>query len=160
ELDKARRFLDQAYELTRRSTEHSTRARAACALASSVARGNEFDRAEKLLAEGLGELPDSPEFALDRVFCLLRGSEAARDADNEKQGVTRVEAAQRILRESHQGSTLLDLRVAMDLAEAYRGAERYREADAAFEQAEARLAAFGRDDTETAGTLYNNWALV
>src|SRR6185437_13680032 len=35
-----------------------------------------------------------------------------------------------------------------------------REAVVLFEQAAARLAALGRDDTETAGTLLNNWALA
>jgi tetratricopeptide (TPR) repeat protein len=71
-----------------------------------------------------------------------------------------VQAARRLLQESGQGSALLELRVAMDLAEAYRTAGRNREANAAFAQASERLAAAGRGETETAGTLLNNWALV
>ena len=38
----------------------------------------ETERAEKLIQEGLGQLPDEPQFALDRVFCLCRGSYVAR----------------------------------------------------------------------------------
>ncbi len=68
--------------------------------------------------------------------------------------------ARRILDDSHQGSPLLDLRVSMDLAEAYRMAGRNREAAAAFEETYARLAALGRDGTERAGTILNNWALA
>jgi tetratricopeptide (TPR) repeat protein len=47
----------------------------------------------------------------------------------------------------------------MDVAEAYRNAGRLREATPAFEDALARLKALGRERTETAGTLLNNWAL-
>jgi tetratricopeptide (TPR) repeat protein len=48
----------------------------------------------------------------------------------------------------------------MTLAEAYRHNNQYRAAAAVFEQASTRLASLGRDDTQTAGTLFNNWALT
>jgi tetratricopeptide (TPR) repeat protein len=48
----------------------------------------------------------------------------------------------------------------MALAEAYRVAGQYRDAIPAFEQASALMTALGRDDTETATTLFNNWALA
>jgi len=44
--------------------------------------------------------------------------------------------------------------------EAYRDAGQLREASAAFEQAAALLTSLGRDDTQTAGTIFNNWALA
>jgi serine/threonine-protein kinase len=157
---KARRLLAEAYELARRGGERAMHAKAACALASSLGNADELERAESLFAEGLGLLPDAPQFALHRVFCLLRGSEVARDADDGVTALERVEGAQRVLHESGQGSALLELRVAMDLAESYRTAGRYREADLAFSRAAERLEALGRGDTETAGTLLNNWALV
>jgi tetratricopeptide (TPR) repeat protein len=53
----------------------------------------------------------------------------------------------------------MDLRVTMDLAGAYAMAGRHHEATAAYEQASAELAAFGRGDTETASTLFNNWGI-
>ena len=52
------------------------------------------------------------------------------------------------------------LRVFMDLAEAYREADELPQAIDAFEQASVELTALGRDDTETAGTLFNNWGLA
>jgi len=53
-----------------------------------------------------------------------------------------------------------DLRVLMALTESYRIAGQYRDALPAFEQAAALMTTLGRDDTETAGTLFNNWALA
>jgi tetratricopeptide (TPR) repeat protein len=48
----------------------------------------------------------------------------------------------------------------MGLAESYRSAGDTRNAISAFEDASALMTALGRDDTETAGTLFNNWALA
>jgi tetratricopeptide (TPR) repeat protein len=119
-----------------------------------------MDRAERLFREGMDQLPDEPQFVLSRVFCLLRGGEVSRIAERADEAVTRVEAAARLLRESDQGSALLSLRAEMDLAESYRLAGRLRQADEAFGDAWSSLESMGRDDTESAGTLLNNWALV
>ena len=48
----------------------------------------------------------------------------------------------------------------MDLAESYRVAGQYGPAITTFEQAYARTIELGRENTENAGTLYNNWALT
>ncbi len=157
---EARRLLTEAYALSRKSPERATRANAACALASAVAAADQYDRAEELLREGLAELPAEPQFVLHRVSCLLRGSEVSRLAGQGQIAVARVEAAQRLLHDSRQGSPLLGLRVAMDLAESYREAGRNRDANGAFADAATRLAALGRGGTETAGTLLNNWGLT
>lgn len=159
EDDKALRLLAKAYELARTLPERSIRAKAACALASAIAQAGEHERAEGLLREAESELPTEPQFALDRVFCLLRGGEVARWVDPNA-AIERVQAAQRLLNESRLPSALLGLRVSMDLAESYRMADRNREASRAFEEASVRLASLGRDDTETAGTLLNNWGLA
>ena len=50
--------------------------------------------------------------------------------------------------------------MAMGVAEAYRNAGRHLEASPAFEAAFARMTALGRDRTERAGTLLNNWGLA
>ncbi len=160
ETARARRLLTEAYDLSRGTPEHDTAARAACALASTLARAGEIDRAEGLFREGLDRLPDEPQFVLSRVFCLLRGSEVSRTSERADAAVTRVEEAARLLRESAQGSALLWLRAAMDLAESYRVAGRLRQADVAFGNAWSSLETMGRGDTESAGTLLNNWALV
>jgi serine/threonine protein kinase/Tfp pilus assembly protein PilF len=157
---KARRVLAEAYQLSRGLPERSTRSKASCALASVLARAGELPRAETLIQEGLRELPGEPQFTLDRVFCLLRGSEVAREHGASQEAIARLQSARRMLKQSPFQSELMDLRAFMDLAESYRSAGQNREASAAFEQASARLALLGRDDTETAGTLFNNWGLA
>ena len=106
------------------------------------------------------ELGDAPQFVLHRVFVLLRGSRVARESGKEQLGVERAQAAERLLHESKQASPLSNLNIAMELAESYRMAGREREAAAAFEAAFKQLAGLGRDETERAGTLLNNWALA
>lgn len=160
QIAKAQEILSRAYRLARRRPEIATRARAACALGGTTARAGNFAQAERLVAEGLGLLPDEPQFALERVACLRRGGDIARDAEEPEKSLDRVLAAQRLLATSHQGSTLLEMRLAIDLAESYRIAGRNREASEAFATAAGQLDALGRGDSETAGTLYNNWALA
>ncbi len=157
---KGRRLLTEAYRLARQSPDLATRIKSTCALASAMADAGDFARAEQLLQEGLDRVPDEPQYLLHRVHCLLHGGEIARDADESERAVERTLAAQRLLDGSRQGSPLLELRVAMDVAESYRAAGRLRDADGAFSRAADRLTAMGMGDTERAGTLFNNWALV
>ncbi|HKS38007.1 MAG TPA: serine/threonine-protein kinase [Verrucomicrobiae bacterium] len=160
EHGKARELLGEAYALSRKLSEPSIRAKAAAALSVSIALAGEIERGESLIREALRELGDAPQFVLHRVFSLLRGSRVAREADRGQLGIERVQEADRLLRNSGQGSSLLDLTIAMELAEAYRMAGRNREAASAFAAAFKQLSALGRDDTEKAGTLLNNWGVA
>jgi serine/threonine protein kinase len=160
ERTRARPLLEEAYALSRRSPDPGIRAEAACAMGDSVGKAGDAARAEGLIAEGLAQLPDDPRHELSRVFCLLRASELARDADDAERGVATAEEAQRRLAASGAGSALFELQVAMDVAEAQRVAGNSRRAERAFAAAWERLEALGLAETETAGTLLNNWALV
>jgi len=157
---KARHVLEEAYQLSRGLSEPSPRAQASCALGSAVARGTDRQRAAGLIDEGLRELPNQLQFALDRVFCLLRGSEVARGQGATQKALDQARAAQGLLKSSPLRSEILDLRVLMDVAESYRVAGRYRDAIPVFEQASIVMDSLGRGNTETAGTLLNNWALA
>ena len=157
---KAREVLTRAFELSRGMSDPSIRAKAACSLAGEVAAGGDFERGETLIRDALAELGDAPQYAVNRISCLLRGSYVA-DAEGDSQlSLERAVAAQRVMEASGQGSALLHLKVAMDVAEAYRMAGRNREAAVAFEKAFAELSALGRDETERAGTILNNWGLA
>ena len=156
----ARRILEEAYQLSRRVNDRSTRAQASCALGSAMSSGGDPKRAETLIQEGLHDLPDEPQFGLDRIFCLARGSEVARDAGHSSEAVARAQAAQQLVEKSPLRSDVLESHTLIDLAESYRVDGRLREAIATFERASMLLAALGRDDTEQAGTLFNNWALA
>lgn len=157
---KARPVIEEAYRISRGLADRSTRAQASCALGNVLSRADDPKRAEALIQEGLRELPNEPQYALDRVFCLLRGSAVARNTGEAQEGIARVQAAQRALKETPFDPEMLRLRVFIDLAEAYREAAQLPEAIHAFEQASVELTALGRDDTQTAGTLLNNWALA
>ena len=158
--DEARRLLARAYQSSSESSDRTTRARAACALARAIARAGDGERAEALFAEAMGYLPDEPQFALDRLSCLLDGSNAARDSNDPARGLERAKAAQAMLLRLRYPSAILETRVLMDLAESYDQAGEFPAAVDTFERAYSNLVALGRDNTETAGTLYNNWALA
>ncbi len=158
EYAKAANLLEEAYRLSRGLPGPSTRARAACALAQTLSRTGQLPRAEALYREGIGGLPDEPRYVPDRVFCLLRGSEIARNHGSAQDELARAQAAQDLLqRPSPFHSVLLDLDTAIALAGAYRVAGRQREAGEAFDRAAATLAELGRDDTQRAATVFNNW---
>jgi eukaryotic-like serine/threonine-protein kinase len=160
ESARAQPLLERAYRLSRTMSDPSTRSKASCAMASLLADIGELPRAEALLQEGLNELPDAPQYTLDREFCLLRGAEIAGHRGDANDEIARVQAAQDLLDSSVFRSDLGDLHIFIDLAEAYRNAVQFREAIAAFEQAARLENSLGRQDTENAGTLYNNWALA
>ncbi len=157
---KARRLLEEAYTRSQALAEPSTRARAACALAQTLGTSGDLPRAEALFREGLGDLPDQPQFSLDRVFCLQRGSEIARNTGVAQDAIARAEAAQRALATSRFQSPLLDVDTQIALAGGYRAVGRLEDASAAFAQASERLASLGRADTARAGTVLNNWGVT
>ncbi len=159
EIEKSRRVLHEAYELSRGLEDPSTRAKASCALGSAL-KDVTVSRAEALIQEGLDELPATPQYAFDRAFCLLRGSEVARFNGSSAEAIARAQSARRELQQAPVRSKHLELTALMDLAESYREGGRLRDAVTAFEQASELLAALGRDDTQQAGTLFNNWALA
>jgi serine/threonine-protein kinase len=155
------RLLTQAYDIARTQTDPTTHARAACGLASImgfVGRGGE--RAEALFREGMALLPDEPQYALDRIQCLQDGSMVARENYHMGESLARAQQAQALLPQLRYRSAARELSVLMGLAETYRVAGQYDSALTAFQQADARMSELGRENTENAGTLYNNWALT
>jgi serine/threonine protein kinase/tetratricopeptide (TPR) repeat protein len=156
EQDKSRQLLQEAYDLSRGLKDPTIRARASCALASEVAFAGEHARAEGLAKAGLQELGSAPQFALDRVFCLERSGDVAGARGDVQQEIKQMQMAQQVLEKSLVKSELQESQVLMEVAAAYVGAGRYQEASAAFAQASERLTALGRDDTQTAVTLFNN----
>jgi tetratricopeptide (TPR) repeat protein len=97
------------------------------------------------------------QFALDRVFCLLRGSEVSGDNGAGQEFLERAELAERALKHSAFQSDNLKFRVLTNLAEAYSFVGRRREAIAAYEQASIQLTNLGYDHTKTAVALFTSW---
>jgi len=156
---QARPILERAYQLSLQSNDPRVRASAACTLGWELSHQEDLARGEALIAEGLRALPDQPLYAIDRVACLRLASVVSAAKGDPAQAVRQMETASRILRASPLDSEAFELRVAIDLAVAYQAAGRNRESLAQFERAGALLSSLGRDQTETAAALYNNWAL-
>ena len=160
EDNAALEYLGDAYQISRSVSDPSVRARAECAFASTLALHDNSPRSETLFEEGLKELPDGAEFALDRSFCWMNGHRIAMDHADAPLSIERAQNAIRALDQVPFDHGLAELRAEADLAEAYRDAGRYRDAAMTFEQLWPRLVAQGRDDTATAGTWLNNWGMA
>jgi serine/threonine-protein kinase len=157
---KALPILEEAYQLSRKLSDPSTRAKASCALGDMYSLGDQLPRAEPLIREGLQELPDEPQFALDRMFCLLCGSEVAGNNGDTRLSVSRANEAQSVLKHSPLDSELLDLRISMNMAETNREAGQLHEALPMFERSSTLMTDLGRDNTQSEITLLNNWGLT
>ena len=158
-IAQGRVLVEQAYQVSRDLSNPSIRARASCFLADSLSQGDDLSRAERLVQEGLGEIPDDSQYAIDRVACLRIGSEVARQAGNAKEGVTRLQAAQRILQQSPVATDIMKMNTSVDLASAYSDAGQNIEALVEFAHAASLLSSLGWEETDTSNHLFNNWAL-
>ena len=156
---RARPILERAYQLSRQSSDPALRGSASCALGYALSRDEDLARGNALIEEGLRELPDDPQYALNRVTCLRQGSLVSRERGETSEAVQRMESAQRVLRASPFDSDDFEMTVSMDFAAALSEAGKDEPALAEFQRAGALMSALGRDQTETAVVLYNDWAL-
>jgi serine/threonine-protein kinase len=156
----ARRVLEQAHTLSRKVQDSSARAEASCSLAGALAQDGELTRAEALIQEGLRELPQGPQYDLDRIFCLRRGSEVAQERGDAQQGIARMQTVWKLVKRSPFDSDAQEFQPLMELGEAYRVAGQNRLADSTFQHAYQLMSALGRDNTQSAVALFNDWAIV
>jgi tetratricopeptide (TPR) repeat protein len=156
---QGRVLVEKAYQATRGLSDVSIRSRASCALADCLSQDEDLIRAESLVQEGLKELPDDPRYAIDRVACLRIGSEVARQAGRAKDGVARIQTAQRIVSKSAVATDILKMSISLDLAAAYSDAGQNSESLSEFQHAASLLSSLGWEETETSLHLFNNWAL-
>jgi serine/threonine protein kinase len=157
---QSHRLLQEAYQLSRGVTDAGARAKAACALAGEVSYGADAARSEALVREGLAALPQQPEFALDRVFCLQIGGAVSRASGAAAEAIARLQLAQQVLNESPIPSWRLDFLTSLDLGNSLRLAGRLRDASIQFEQIAARLTLQGRGDTAAAASVYYSWGVT
>jgi len=160
ENEKAHFVLEEAYKLSRGIQDRSPRARAACELGWALLPIGDLGRAESLVNEGLQDLPDQSQFASDRVHCLLRGSDVAFRAGNASLHFDRARAADGLLQQMPLRSPVQELEVLTSLASAYQTSGQFREADATFERAAARMTDLGYGETQKAVKLFNDWGLA
>lgn len=157
---EARRLLTQAYNIAHTQSDLTLRAATACSLAQTLSRTGDRNHAEQLFQEGLHTLPADSVYALDRIFCLQRGSEVARNSGDAPLAIQRAEQARALLPQLPIASGLAELDTLITLAGGYSSAGRFQQADAAFRRAGALLTSFGRDNTQRAASVFNNWAVA
>ena len=160
EAADARRILEQAYTLSRKVQDSSARAEASCSLAGALTQDGELTRAEALIQEGMRELPPGSQFDFDRIFCLRRGSEVAQERGDAQQGIARMQTVWELVKRSPFDSDALEFQPLMELGEAYRVAGQNQLADSTFQRAYQLMSALGRDNTQSAVALFNDWAIV
>ena len=156
---KARVLAEKAYALSSGLPDPSMHARAACVLATTLSGIGELKRAEELVKEGLHELPDDPQHALDRVNCLQTGGDVAQAAGQMQLAIDRMETAERVVTASPLATDALRMRTVADLAWAYSFAGKNPESLAGYERAAAFLPSLGYEDTVTAAKLFGDWAV-
>lgn len=160
EYQKSRQLLEEAYRLSKNVSEPAVRAKAACKLGQVLSRSADIARAEALFHEGLGDLPDDPLYLVPRVSCWVRGSEIAINADRANDAIVRAQTARQLLAQSPFRSDPEQLDSMIVLASAYNHAGRRGQASAVYQQAAEQLQALGRDQTQMAATLFNNWGMT
>jgi serine/threonine-protein kinase len=157
------RMAEEAYRISRETSDPSARARAACALGNALAEKtvtsgeNVLPRAEALIGEGLRDLPGNPEFAVDRAFCLQNGSYVSRTAGKSEEAIARLRQAQEVLKQAPPHSESFDLSITQGLGDALRIGGKLAEACSEYERLCARLAALGRDEMGLAHATYYKW---
>jgi len=160
ENSKALRILEGAQRLAIGTHDSAIRADASCALAVAVSHEGQMNQAESLIEQGLRELPQGSEYALERVLCLARGSEISLSAGKAEESILRARAAETSFRESPFQPDDLRLEVLMALAAAYSVAGRTRDAIPLYQDMSTDLTRLGLDDTRTAGVIFNDWGLA
>jgi len=161
EYEKALPTLQEAYQLSRGLQDPSARAQASCALALPLDhQRSEHARAESLIQEGLRELPNDPEFELDRASCLLNGSDVVGWTGDFREALARTQSAERIVNNSSFASDHLKLNVFEELAQDYLGLGQVNKAIATYERASVLMTDLGYDDTKTAADLFISWGNV
>jgi tetratricopeptide (TPR) repeat protein len=83
----------------------------------------------------------------------------SRQAGHAKEGVERLQAAQRIVQQSPVATDIMKMNVSVDMAGAYSDAGQDTEALAEFARSASMLSSLGWEETETSLHLFNNWAL-
>jgi serine/threonine-protein kinase len=160
EYGKARRLLEEAHTLAAEVGDPGLRAQSACGLAQVLASTGDLARAGVLIDEGLRALPATATFAGERFECLQRASEVAVRAGAARDAVARAETARAVAAQLPIRSDLRDLEAMVTLASAYTSAGRHREAAEFFKRAADEVTTLGRDDTQRAATIFNNWAVA
>ncbi len=160
QFEKATAVLERAYAAAERTHDPAIRARAACPLALMKINNDDRPEAEALIERALRELPDRPQFALQRADCLIQHSGFGVVTAESGPMIERARQALAIL-DAHPGATQAKrLEAKLNLAYGLFLAHRVREADSAYEDLVKGLEAAGRGRTIAAADAYHEWGIA
>ena len=158
ETDNASRTLKHAYELSHALDDRRTRAHAACAWGRAVASAGEFDRALRLIDEGLAMTTEDERFDGVVTNCLLGRTAVGMQSDSAEMVSSSAREALRRLDRRPSARPLLRASALQMVAMGHRLAGQTAEADQMFARALEQLRFAGRDDSNDGAVLFNNWA--
>jgi serine/threonine-protein kinase len=158
--DKARPNMERAAEIALRSADPALRARALCPLAVLKQASEERRQAADMMRRALAELPDEPQYALQRAECLVDHAAFGYFNEDAEHMIRNGSAALEILDETPLSTPTQRIEAQAALAYGYYLARRNREADEAYARLIRELERYGRDRTMMAATVLNNWGLV
>lgn len=159
-FDKAATVLQRASEIANRTGDPLIKARAACPLALMQVFNDETAAAEAMITHALGELPDEPQFALQRAECLIHYSGFGVVTAEAEPMIERAQRALAILDQAHAATQVKRVEAKLNLAYGLFLAHRIREADRVYEEIVQALEAGGRGRTITAADAYNEWGIA
>jgi serine/threonine-protein kinase len=157
---KAEEVLRRAAQIARRSGDPVLRARALCPLALERMIYGKRHMAETMLANALADLPNDPQFALQRAECLTRYAELGFFTDEGGPTIRNAEAALALLDQSPLASSPARIEALGTLAYGYYLTRQNGKADRIYARLLKMLEESGMENTLTAAEILNNWGLV
>lgn len=116
--------------------------------------------AETMIARALADLPNDPQFALQRASCQCRHAEFGFETDEGGPMVRNAQAALALLDQSPLATKPARIEAQEALAYGYYRTRQNAKADRVYEQLMKALEEAGMANTLTAAEVLNNWGLV
>jgi serine/threonine-protein kinase len=157
---KAEELLRRAAQIARRSGDPVLRARATCPLALERIVYGKRHMAESMLSTALADLPNEPQFALQRAECLTRCAELGFFTDEGEPMIHNAQEALALLDRSPLASSPARIEAMGTLAYGYYLTRQNAKADLVYTQLLKMLEESGMENTLTAAEILNNWGLV
>ena len=158
--DKATPALERAAEIASPSSDPALRAQALCPLAALKMLNGERRQAADLMDRALAELPDEPQYVLQRAECLTDFSAFGYFTEEAEPMIRNASAALEALARTPISTTTQRIDAQASLAYGYYLARQNEKADQAYAEVVRALERAGRERTGLMSDALNNWGLV